>query len=125
MEDSAEIFTRGGQDAGDNRGQSMVRLLFRSGRGCIYNPLTRCDDGNEMSILYWQVQQHAEKLQKAKETNSLAKLRALMPHIGGPTLDLALRECQWDPDRAASLLRMFAIAHAKDLGSIQKVQKVF
>lgn len=68
-----------------------------------------------------QVQQHAEKLQKAKETTSRAKLRALMPHLGQATLEVALRECQWDADRAAALLRRFAIVHAKELSGIEKV----
>ncbi|KAK2077691.1 hypothetical protein QBZ16_004537 [Prototheca wickerhamii] len=69
------------------------------------------------------VQQHAEKLQKAKETTSRAKLRALMPHLGQATLEVALRECQWDADRAAALLRRFAIVHAKELSGIEKERK--
>ncbi|KAL6780723.1 hypothetical protein ACKKBF_B12010 [Auxenochlorella protothecoides x Auxenochlorella symbiontica] len=89
MAATTELFTRGGPDMADNRGQSMVA-------------------------------KHLDKLQKNKEDAAVAKLKALMPHIGPVAREMALQECGWDTERALALLRKFALSNAQELSTIQK-----
>ncbi|KFM23580.1 hypothetical protein F751_2839 [Auxenochlorella protothecoides] len=92
MAATTELFTRGGPDMADNRGQSMVA-------------------------------KHLDKLQKNKEDAAVAKLKALMPHVGPVAREMALQECGWDTERALALLRKFALSNAQELSTIQKVVK--
>lgn len=72
-----------------------------------------------------QVQKHVDQMQKAKEEAAIAKMAALMPHIGAVTRELALQECHWDAERALALLRKFALANADQLASVQKARRVW
>lgn len=70
-----------------------------------------------------QVAKHLDKLQKNKEDAAVAKLKALMPHVGPVAREMALQECGWDTERALALLRKFALSNAQELSTIQKVVK--
>lgn len=68
-------------------------------------------------------EKHHDKLRREKETNCLAKLAVLVPHIGPTVHALALEECGWDEERAVHLLRAFQADHAEELKSLAKSRK--
>lgn len=74
------------------------------------------------SCLNWpQVQKHFEKLQQEKEESASTKLQSLMPQLGSIVRSLALKETEWNVDKAALLLRRFHVANASKLVILQKV----
>lgn len=71
------------------------------------------------------MQKHFEKLQQEKEDAAMSKLQSLMPQLGSIVRDLALKEVDWNVDKAALLLRRFQVSNASKLTLLQKVMLMF
>lgn len=67
------------------------------------------------------MQKHFEKLQQEKEDAAMSKLQSLMPQLGSIVRDLALKEVDWNVDKAALLLRRFQVSNASKLTLLQRV----
>ena len=87
--EATDMFTRGGPNQPDMRGQSMVA-------------------------------KHADKLQKEKEAQALEKLLLLLPRLSPVTHAIALEECEWDAEKALSMLRSFQSEKSVELQEIHK-----
>ncbi|KAL4450751.1 hypothetical protein ABPG77_001107 [Micractinium sp. CCAP 211/92] len=87
-----QLFTRGGPNVPDNRGQSMVA-------------------------------KHMEKQQKEKETRAMERLHLLLPALGPTVRAVALQECNWDEERALTMLRRFQVAKTDELSKLHKERR--
>ncbi|PSC69161.1 RNA-binding 25 [Micractinium conductrix] len=87
-----ELFTRGGRDAPDTRGLSMVA-------------------------------KHLEKQQKEKEQRAMERLHLLLPALGPTVRAIALQECNWDEERALTMLRRFQVAKTDELSKLHKERR--
>ncbi|KAL4433824.1 hypothetical protein ABPG75_000265 [Micractinium tetrahymenae] len=87
-----QLYTRGGPNVPDNRGQSMVA-------------------------------KHLEKQQKEKERRAMERLHLLLPALGPTVRAVALQECNWDEERALTMLRRFQVAKADDLSKLHKERR--
>ena len=67
------------------------------------------------------MQKHYDKLQRAKEEAALAAIRRLQPEVSPAIWALALDECNWDADRASSMIAAFKVARVKEVHAIQQV----
>lgn len=70
-----------------------------------------------------QMQQHANKLQRAKEEAALKAMRRLLPDMSPTVWVLALEECNWDVEPAVVMLNTFKAANSSEILRIQKVGK--
>ncbi|KAI7841757.1 hypothetical protein COHA_004623 [Chlorella ohadii] len=89
---SGELFTRGGPNVPDNRGQSMVA-------------------------------KHLEKQQKEKEARAMERLHLLLPALGPTVRAVALQQCNWDEEKALTMLRRFQVAKADELSKLHKERR--
>lgn len=87
-----QLYTRGGPNVPDNRGQSMVA-------------------------------KHMEKQQKEKERRAMERLHLLLPALGPTVRAVALQECNWDEERALTMLRRFQVAKADELSKLHKERR--
>ena len=87
-----ELFTRGGLDAPDTRGLSMVA-------------------------------KHIDKLQKEKEQRGMDKLGLMLPQLSAATHAIALQECNWDEEKAVSMLRLFVDTKSEELHKLDKERR--
>ncbi|PRW57929.1 RNA-binding 25 [Chlorella sorokiniana] len=87
-----ELFTRGGPNVPDNRGQSMVA-------------------------------KHLEKQQKEKEARAMERLHLLLPALGPTVRAVALQQCNWDEERALTMLRRFQVAKVDELSKLHKERR--
>ena len=70
-----------------------------------------------------QVKQHHEKLQQEREEAGIHKLQASLPKLCRPVLAMALKDCQFDADRALLMLRQFQSDMFDDLAVIHRKRK--
>ena len=78
--------------------------------------------GSRLTRLHvWQMQQHAAKLQRAKEDAALKAMRRLLPDMSPTVWVLALEECNWDVEPAVILLNRFNAAKGKEISQMRKV----
>jgi hypothetical protein len=56
-----------------------------------------------------QVAKHMEKQQKEKEARAMERLHLLLPALGPTVRAVALQECNWDEERALTMLRRFQV----------------
>ncbi len=68
-----------------------------------------------------QMQQHANKLQRAKEEAALKAMRRLLPDMSPAVWVLALEECNWDVEPAVVMLNTFKSANSAEIMRIQRV----
>ncbi|KAG2442705.1 hypothetical protein HXX76_002788 [Chlamydomonas incerta] len=87
------------------------------------NFYTRGAAGQTENVGKSMVQQHAEKMALEKEQNALQKLAVLLPQLGFFSRLMALRETDWDVDRALLLLRRFVAENDLKLKVIHKKRK--
>ena len=87
-----ELFTRGGLNAPDTRGLSMVA-------------------------------KHIDKLQKEKEQRGMDKLGLMLPQLSAATHAIALQECNWDEEKAVSMLRLFVDTKSEELHKLDKERR--
>ena len=111
---NTNLYTRGGPDVADTRGNSMVSFGHSSGRCWAIRKILIIGD-------HVQVQKHAEKLQYAKEQAALAAITGVLPGMGKAVYANALQELDWDPTLAAKLLLEFQQAKAEQLQDVNKV----
>ena len=122
---SGELFTRGGPNVPDNRGQSMVsrgsqnqglqpqgrrRRCCRHGRRCC-RPAFCSRAGLTAPAPFGrpQVAKHLEKQQKEKEARAMERLHLLLPALGPTVRAVALQQCNWDEEKALTMLRRFQV----------------
>lgn len=72
-----------------------------------------------------QMQQHANKLQRAKEEAALKAMRRLLPDMSPAVWVLALEECNWDVEPAVVMLNNFKTAKSSEILRLQKVARLF
>ncbi|KAG2500043.1 hypothetical protein HYH03_002323 [Edaphochlamys debaryana] len=87
------------------------------------NLYTRGTAGQTENVGKSMVQLHAEQMQLDKEQNALQKLSILMPQLGFFARVMALRETDWDVEKALPLLRRFVAENDLKLKAIQKKRK--
>ncbi|GLC44339.1 hypothetical protein PLESTB_000480600 [Pleodorina starrii] len=87
------------------------------------NFFTRGAAGQTDNVGKSMVQLHAEQMQMEKEKNALQKLAILLPQLGFFARVMALRETNWDVDKALALLRRFVAENDLKLKSLQKKRK--
>ncbi|GIL42716.1 hypothetical protein Vafri_652 [Volvox africanus] len=84
------------------------------------NFFTRGAAGQTDNVGKSMVQLHAEQMQLEREENALQKLSILLPQLGFFSRVVALRETNWDVDKALALLRRFVAENDLKLKSLQK-----
>ena len=82
---------------------------------------TRGKAGQTENVGKSMVQQHIEKMKIEKEQNALQKLAIFLPQLGFFTRLMALRETDWDIERALGILRQFAAENDVKLKVLHKV----
>ncbi|GIL73259.1 hypothetical protein Vretimale_4860 [Volvox reticuliferus] len=87
------------------------------------NFFTRGAAGQTDNVGKSMVQLHAEQMQLEKENNALQKLAILLPQLGFFSRVMALRETNWDVDKALALLRRFVAENDVKLKSFQKKRR--
>lgn len=70
-----------------------------------------------------QVKQHHEKLQQEREEAGIHKLQASLPKLCRPVLAVALKDCQFDAERALLMLRRFQSDAFDDLAVIHRKRR--
>ena len=65
-----------------------------------------------------QVAKHLEKQQKDKEARAMERLHLLLPTLGTAVRALALQQCNWDEERALTMLRRFQVGGAGGWGCL-------
>lgn len=66
---------------------------------------------------------HLQKLQEEKEEAAIVKLQTLMPNFGQLVRLSALEKTDWNPEKAALLLRRFQVANASKLHQLHKKRR--
>eukprot|EP00210_Caulerpa_lentillifera_P004725 g4509.t1 len=69
------------------------------------------------------VAKHLQKLQEEKEEAAATKLQSLMPNFGQLVRLSALERTDWNPEKAALLLRRFQVANASRLHQLHKKRR--
>lgn len=71
------------------------------------------------------MQQHANKLQRAKEEAALKAMRRLLPDMSPAVWILALEECNWDVEPAVIMLNTFKVARSDEIHRLEKARLAF
>ncbi|EFJ51906.1 hypothetical protein VOLCADRAFT_120332 [Volvox carteri f. nagariensis] len=87
------------------------------------NFFTRGTAGQTDNVGKSMVQLHAEQMQLEKEKTALQKLSILLPQLGFFVRVVALRETNWDVDKALALLRRFVAENDLKLKALQKKRR--
>ncbi|EFN57120.1 hypothetical protein CHLNCDRAFT_143975 [Chlorella variabilis] len=69
------------------------------------------------------VAKHLEKQQKEKEARAMERLHLLLPALGPTVRAAALQECNWDEERALTMLRRFQVAKVDELSKLHKERR--
>jgi hypothetical protein len=92
----------------------------REGTGAIV--FTRHDDSNDIARAHQKsmVEEHRQKLQRAKEEVASSKLAILLPHVREALLRETLCRSDWVVDKALVLLEGFLAVHEDELKALEK-----
>jgi len=117
---SSPDMTSGGPNVPDNRGQSMVSpwgLNLGSHRRCRHRRhccafgclRSRWPHRSTPAPARPQVAKHMEKQQKEREARAMERLHLLLPALGPTVRAVALQQCNWDEEKALTMLRRFQV----------------
>lgn len=100
----------------------MAATVGSNAHGLDAELFTRGKAGQTDNVGVSMVQRHAERMKLEKEQNAVQKLSILLPQLGFFTRIMALRETDWDVDKALVLLRAFSAEKEVQLKVLSKVR---